>query len=227
MPEFLTRRHGTWHFVRRVPLEFAEFDGRGVIKHSTRIRIDHDRAGRRAARVAEKFNERLELTWRDLALGQGRAGATRYEDARQRARLLGYEYLENAVLLERPSEARLERLEALVAKGMANDPSARAALLGTEKRPSFKLSRLFTEFEVATMTPSRLLDVPRHIGFRTQLTLCGRTHSDISAPAQAIIGQAIAGVRHAEAHDRLGKDRQARAGVEHHQHGHRIQAAYC
>jgi integrase len=150
MPEFLTRRNGTWHFVRRVPFEFAEVDPRRIVRHSTRIRITHDPVGRRAARVAEKFNERLELTWRDLALGESQAKFTRYEDARLRARLLGYEYLENAALLERPSEARLERLEALVAKGVANDPNARAALLGTEKRPVFMLSKLFKEFEAAT-----------------------------------------------------------------------------
>ena len=63
MPDFLTRRNGTWHFARRVPVEFAEVDPRGVVKHSTRIRIENDRAGRRAARVAEKFNAELERYW--------------------------------------------------------------------------------------------------------------------------------------------------------------------
>jgi hypothetical protein len=57
MPDFLTRRNGTWHFVRRVPIEFAELDRRRVIKHSTRVKIASDRAGRRAALVADKFNE--------------------------------------------------------------------------------------------------------------------------------------------------------------------------
>jgi hypothetical protein len=33
--DFLTRRNGTWHFVRRVPVEFAQYDHRGVVKHST------------------------------------------------------------------------------------------------------------------------------------------------------------------------------------------------
>jgi hypothetical protein len=32
MPDFLTRRNGTWHYVRRVPLEFAAFDRRDVIR---------------------------------------------------------------------------------------------------------------------------------------------------------------------------------------------------
>jgi hypothetical protein len=39
MADFLTRRHGTWHFVRRVPTEFAPFDRRGIIRHSTKVRI--------------------------------------------------------------------------------------------------------------------------------------------------------------------------------------------
>jgi hypothetical protein len=59
MPDFLTRRDGTWHFVRRVPAEFLPFDRRGIVRHSTRVRIEDDRNGRRASRVAERFNEQL------------------------------------------------------------------------------------------------------------------------------------------------------------------------
>lgn len=70
MPDFLTRRNGTWRFVRRVPTEFAALDRRGVIKHSTRIKIASDRAGRRAVRVAEQFNEQLEAYWKGLSDGR-------------------------------------------------------------------------------------------------------------------------------------------------------------
>jgi hypothetical protein len=59
-PEFLTRRGSVWHFVRRVPAEFAALYRRGVIRHSTRIRTTDDRVGRRASRVAEKLNAALE-----------------------------------------------------------------------------------------------------------------------------------------------------------------------
>jgi hypothetical protein len=31
MPDFLTRRHGTWQFVRRVPAEFTGLDRRGMV----------------------------------------------------------------------------------------------------------------------------------------------------------------------------------------------------
>jgi hypothetical protein len=123
MPDFLTRRNGTWHFVRRVPVEFAELDPRRIIKHSTRIKIANDRAGRRAVRVAEKFNEQLEIFWKGLSDGKPRESLTSYDQARRRARALGFEYIENDQLLFQPMQARLERLEALVANGLSNAPA--------------------------------------------------------------------------------------------------------
>jgi integrase len=150
MPDFLTRRSGTWHFVRRVPTEFAHFDQRGIVKHSTKVRVTQDRNGRRAARVARKLNEELELYWNALADGQSKADLSRYDVARHRARSLGFEYVENPQLPAQPSEQRLDRLETLVARGIANDPGARAALLGTEKRPVCRLSKLFDEYEELT-----------------------------------------------------------------------------
>jgi uncharacterized DUF497 family protein len=46
MPDFLTRRNGTWHCVRRVPAAFAQLDPRGIIKPSTRVKVADDRTGR-------------------------------------------------------------------------------------------------------------------------------------------------------------------------------------
>jgi integrase len=149
MPDFLTRRGTTWHFVRRVPAEFAHVDRRGVVRHSTRIKVADDRIGRRAARVAHTLNEQLEQFWKDLAGGRSRAN-NRYDEARRRARTLGFDYVPNGDLISLSQEKRLERLEALVAKGLAHDAGAREALLGTAPRPSFSLSRLFEEYEAAT-----------------------------------------------------------------------------
>ena len=150
MPDFLTRRDGSWHFVRRVPTQFAHFDGRGIIKHSTKVRIAQDRTGRRAARVADKLNQELELYWKALADGRSKADLNRYDAARHNARSLGFEYIEVEQLAQQPTEARLVRLEALVAKGVANDVAATAALLGAEKRPAPMLSKLFEEYEPLT-----------------------------------------------------------------------------
>ncbi len=149
MSDFLTRRGGVWHFVRRVPREFAAIDGRGIVRHTTRVKIADDRVGRRAARVALKLNEELELYWHVMTTGQGLTDTSRYDETRRRARALGYEYVDVEQVLTLPLERCLERVEALVAKGVANDAGARAALLGTEKRPAFLLSKLFDEYEVA------------------------------------------------------------------------------
>lgn len=150
MTDFLTCRGSTWHFVRRVPAEFAALDPRGVIRHSTRIKVGEDRLGRRASRVAQTFNQQLESFWKELAAGRSKADLTRYDQARRHARSLGYDYIPNSDLMAFPQEKRLERLEALVTKGLANDRAAREALLGTVASPSFSLSRLFEEYESVT-----------------------------------------------------------------------------
>lgn len=134
MPDFLTRRGNLWHFVRRVPLKFTAFDKRGIVRRSTRIRIADDRLGRRAARIAQKMNEDLELQWRSLTDGQSEDSLSRYDEARRRARMLGYDHIANGQLLSSPIERVLERLEALVAKGLVEDKGARTALRA--QRPS-------------------------------------------------------------------------------------------
>jgi hypothetical protein len=113
MSDFLTRRNGTWHFVRRVPSEFSRVDRRGVVRHSTRIKITADRAGRRASRVAAQLNEQLELSWREMAKGSLQEETCRYDVARKRARSLGYEYIEIEQLMDRPAEVTIQRLETL------------------------------------------------------------------------------------------------------------------
>ena len=99
MPDFLTRRGSVWHFVRRVPAEFATADPRGIIRHSTRVRIADDRTGRRAARVAETLNEALERHWASLAGKRPQASVSRYDEVRRCARALGHEYIPNEQLI--------------------------------------------------------------------------------------------------------------------------------
>jgi len=126
MPDFLTRRNGTWHFVRRVPSEFSEFDKRGIVRHSTKVRVSSDRTGRRAVRVAQRLNDELEAFWSQCAAGADPAAAS-YEEVRRRARSLGFEYVESNQLLSMSAEKRLERLEVLLTARLENDATARAA----------------------------------------------------------------------------------------------------
>lgn len=154
MSDFLTRRNGVWHFVRRVPIEFAEFDRRGIVRHSTRIKVADDRTGRRAARIALTLNEELERFWQSIARGHSGAAA-RYNDVRRQARSLGYDYIPNSDLIALSAEKRLERLEALVVNGLANNAGARQVLLGTAPSDGFPLSRLFDEYETITKHENR------------------------------------------------------------------------
>ncbi len=162
MSDFLTRRGGTWHFVRRVPAAYAEFDPRGIIRHSTRIRIAEDRLGRRAGRAALLLNKELETYWRSLADKGATAHLGHYDDVRKRAKALGFEYIENGDLIAAPMERRLERLESLMTQRLVEDKGARDALLGTVKAPGFSVSRLFEEYEAAVrdeirdMSPDQL-----------------------------------------------------------------------
>jgi integrase len=162
MTDFLTRRGGIWHFVRRVPLEYAALDPRGIVRHSTRVKIADDRTGRRAARVALTLNEELEAYWVGLTRGQTVGGLGRYDEARRRARSLGFDYVPNDNLLALTAEKRLERLETLVTKGLVNDSGARKALLGTVAPEGFNLSRLFDEYEAIARHEIKDLSPDQH-----------------------------------------------------------------
>src|SRR4051794_963210 len=107
MTDFLTRRNGAWHFVRRVPIEYADFDKRGIIKHSTKVRIVDDRTGRRASRVATKLNEELEAHWRALVEGKSSAEGFAYDEAKRRARALGFDYIEKSQIVVLPVASKV------------------------------------------------------------------------------------------------------------------------
>lgn len=164
MPEFLTKRNGRWHFVRRVPAEFAALDKRDIVKESTGVKVSQDRRGTRAGKIADAMNRELEAYWRGLVEGKAQEAADRYAEARRRARALGFDYADVSELTSRSTVEVLERLERLVSgdRPLIKDPGARAALLGTEKKPSVKLSEVFPMFEhqtrneVRDMSPNQL-----------------------------------------------------------------------
>jgi hypothetical protein len=83
-----------------------------------------------------------------LADGRSKADLNGYDEARRRARSLGFEYIENAQLLMLPPEQRLDRLETLVARGATNDSGARVALRGHNDSPwqNSSMTGLFVPF---------------------------------------------------------------------------------
>jgi integrase len=88
MADYLTRRGSFWHFIRRVPLEYAELDKRGFVQQSTKIRIADDPKAIRANRKANDYNLALERYWRDLAEGDSAQAVRDYEAAIKAARRL-------------------------------------------------------------------------------------------------------------------------------------------
>jgi len=60
----------------------------------------------RASCVAETFNSGLEQHWRALADNDSRESVDSYNEARRRARQLGFDYIENAQLVAAPAAER-------------------------------------------------------------------------------------------------------------------------
>jgi len=106
VPDYLTRRNGFWQFVRRVPLEFAALDPRGVIKHSTKVEVLKDRRGTKAGKIADAMNRDLEAYWRGLSEGKAQEAADREPDYQQISDHLEAEDLLN-MIQELPSGYRI------------------------------------------------------------------------------------------------------------------------
>jgi hypothetical protein len=120
LPDYLTKRNGHWQFVRRVPLEYAHLDQRGVIKHSTKVSIRKDRRGIKAGRIADAMNRELEAYWRGMDEGKAQEASDRYNEARRRARVFRFNDADTHELADRPTLdilERLEKLEKLVSTG--------------------------------------------------------------------------------------------------------------
>lgn len=147
LADYLTARAGIWHFARRVPAAFAEFDPRGVIRQSTKIRVADDPRKVRAARAAARINSELETYWRDGLRGDHSEAKARYDKARKDARRLGFEYITAAEIAQRPIAEILARFEALASRGAVDDKPTEQAVFGMVSPPSLDLRELFDEFE--------------------------------------------------------------------------------
>lgn len=101
-PQYLTKRQGVWHFLRRVPTEYAHLDTRGNVKVSTKIKVAADRKGTKASQVAARMNETLEAYWRGLADQKTAEAKQAYLDAVKLARSLGLDYQTPAVTAMAP-----------------------------------------------------------------------------------------------------------------------------
>jgi integrase len=148
MADYLVKRGGFWRFVRRVPKEYTALDTRGIVQHSTKIRVADDPRAIKARKVANNMNEALESYWRDLA-DSGPAEAVRqYEAARRAARQMGIsppDTLAKRTIAELMD--RIEKLEDMLAgKPRLRDRASVAAVYDAVPKPGITFKQCAERF---------------------------------------------------------------------------------
>ncbi len=137
--QYLTKRGGRWHYVRRIPKTYAHIDTRGMVRRSLRTAsLEVARARRDALAEAD------DLYWSSL-LASNRKNIVhdRYEAARKRAMAKGFIYTPIDELARAPD---IENIVARVLSLMnTSEPQKRdvEAVLGGTKRPSIPISKAF------------------------------------------------------------------------------------
>jgi integrase len=135
----LMELNGWWYYNRRVPNDFAHLDKRGTIRRTTKIRVEDDRQGTRAARIAINLDNDQRQFWRDLIRGRTTAEAYRdLKEAMKASTRLGLVYLSREEVANLPNDDelinRIRILTATVAPGdRININDARGALGGPAK----------------------------------------------------------------------------------------------
>ena len=150
--QYLTKRHGVWHYYRRVPSSYTHLDKRGSIKLSTKIKVANDRAGTKAGRVAARMNATHEAYWRSLAENKATEARQSYADAVKLARSLGLDYLTPSAWAQQPIGDVLARIETAAVDGRMDNRALRNAALGGVEKPEIRLSSLYSDYEATQRT---------------------------------------------------------------------------
>jgi integrase len=144
MAGYTVKRDGLWRFVRRVPKEYAALDPRGIVQHSTGVRIADDPRGIRARKIADTLNGALEAHWRDLVEGRNAQAVRDYEAARLAARRLRIsEPIADAQ--QRTIAELLDRIERLEGK-RADDRAAVLAVYDAAPKPGITFKQCAERF---------------------------------------------------------------------------------
>ena len=139
---------GLWFLVRRAPGEFTAYDGRNPVRVSTGIRIVDDPRGVRAAEVVAKLHAELKQYWKDKRRGRDRDAEARYQQACNRARSLGLDYVPAAKAAPNlPIEEILRRFETLARRGTMDSAAEVTAVLGGAAAPVVMIDAMIDEFE--------------------------------------------------------------------------------
>jgi len=151
--QYLQMRGKRWHYVRRVPNEYANFDKRTFIRKALKTEsLEVARAKR------DELVKADDQYWQSIAsAADGLTGETRrarrvqdamrnYEAAKQRAMKYGFKYIPfESLVAEHESEELIRRVEALERVSRAKPPTEdnAKALLGKANKPSVTLTQAF------------------------------------------------------------------------------------
>jgi integrase len=139
---------GFWFLVRRVPGEFSAFDTRKLVRISTGIRIVDDPRGIRAAEIVSKLHAGLIQYWKDKRRGRDRDAEMRYQQACERSRSLGFNYVPAAEAASTlPVEEILRRFENLARRDVVDSTREVTAVLGGVPAPVITTDAMVDEFE--------------------------------------------------------------------------------
>lgn len=144
MSDYLVKRNGWYHYIRRVPAHLRRLDNRQSIRVALKTK-DLSEAARRAI----VHNEAVERFWRSLAASpQSDKAAADYREAVARARAFGFSLKSIEEIAEGPIDDLVERLRAV---RRVNDRNATApALLGLVGKPQTLLSAALDQYLILT-----------------------------------------------------------------------------
>lgn len=153
LDQYLQKRGQRWHYVRRVPKEYRDFDNRITVRKALKTTsLEVARARRdELAKADEQYWKSITSAAEGLSEETTRARRTkqaikRYEATKKKAMELGFMYVPMEQLVsEHETEDILLRLEALerVSRGRPPTTENAGALLGSINRPSVTLSQAF------------------------------------------------------------------------------------
>jgi len=151
LDQYLQQRGKRWHYVRRVPKKYMDFDTRTYVRKALKTSsLEVARARRdELAKADDQYWKSIESSAGGLAEETARARRTkqaikRYEATKKQAMDLGFVYVPMEQLIaEHETEDILLRLEALerVSRGKLPSQENSNALLGSVKRPTVTLSQ--------------------------------------------------------------------------------------
>jgi len=129
---------------------------RNPVRISTGIRILDDPRGVRAAGVVAKLDAELKRYWKDKRRGRDRDGQARYEQACNRARSLGLNYVPAADAAENLAlDDILRRFQILTRRDTADSASEVSAVLGGAPAPVVMLDGMVDEFIIRASLTSK------------------------------------------------------------------------